>query len=136
MPADDGSPLGSHEWTATVAGLPDRSANRQRVAVTAGITLSDEGSRRKRARSRRYGRPPAADLTACIAPELGDLRGMDSPAKCPHMVDMEVIVRLQDRGAQRFGHLHDQALCGPKGASNRRSPNNAAERAMSCSGSA
>jgi len=34
--------LGSREWTATVADLPDRSANRQRVAVTTGITLSDE----------------------------------------------------------------------------------------------
>ena len=44
--------LGSHEWTATAADLPDRSANRQRVAVTTGITLSDEGSRRERARTR------------------------------------------------------------------------------------
>jgi hypothetical protein len=31
------------------------------------------------------------------------------------MVDMQVIVRLQDRGALRLDHLHDQALCGPKG---------------------
>jgi hypothetical protein len=64
----------------------------------------------------------AADLTACIAPEPGDLRGMDRPAQCSHMVDIEVIVRLPDRGAQRLDHLHDQALCGPKGAGNRRSP--------------
>jgi hypothetical protein len=28
---------------------------------------------------------------------------------------MQVIVRLQDRGALRLDHLHDQALCGPKG---------------------
>jgi hypothetical protein len=40
----------------------------------------------------------------------------------PHMVDMEVIARLQDRGAQRLDHLLDQALCGPKGAGDRRSP--------------
>ena len=33
----------------------------------------------------------------------------------PHMVDMQVIMRLQDRGALRLDHLHDQALCGPKG---------------------
>jgi hypothetical protein len=31
------------------------------------------------------------------------------------MVDMRVIVRHQDRGALRLDHLHDQALCGPKG---------------------
>jgi hypothetical protein len=31
------------------------------------------------------------------------------------MVDMEVIARLHDRGAQRLDHLYDQALCGPKG---------------------
>jgi hypothetical protein len=41
--------------------------------------------------------------------------------QCPDMVDMEVIVRLRDRGAKRLDHLHDQALCGPKGAGNRRS---------------
>jgi hypothetical protein len=73
-----------------------------------------------------------ADLTACIAPEPGDLRGMDRPAQCPHMVDLEVLVRLQYRGAQRLDHLHDQALCGPKGAGNQGHPHNAAERAMSC----
>jgi len=28
---------------------------------------------------------------------------------------MQVIVRLQDRGALRLDHLHDQELCGPKG---------------------
>jgi hypothetical protein len=28
---------------------------------------------------------------------------------------MQVIVRLQDRGALRLDHLHDHALCGPKG---------------------
>jgi hypothetical protein len=33
----------------------------------------------------------------------------------PLLVDMQVIVRLQDRGALRLDHLHDQALCGPKG---------------------
>ena len=31
------------------------------------------------------------------------------------MVDMQVIVRHQDGGALRLDHLHDQALCGPKG---------------------
>jgi hypothetical protein len=31
------------------------------------------------------------------------------------MVDMQVIARLQDRGALRLDHLHDQALCGPQG---------------------
>jgi hypothetical protein len=31
------------------------------------------------------------------------------------MLDMQVIVRLQDRGALRLDHLHDHALCGPKG---------------------
>jgi hypothetical protein len=46
--ADDGSPLGSHDWTATapVANLPDRSRStwlhgRQEVAPTDGITPSD-----------------------------------------------------------------------------------------------
>jgi hypothetical protein len=33
----------------------------------------------------------------------------------PQLVVMQVIVRLQDRGALRLDHLHDQALCGPKG---------------------
>jgi len=32
-----------------------------------------------------------------------------------HMVDMQVIVRLQDRGALGLDHLHDQALCEPEG---------------------
>ena len=31
------------------------------------------------------------------------------------MLDMEVIVRRQDQEALRLDHLHDQALCGPKG---------------------
>jgi hypothetical protein len=31
------------------------------------------------------------------------------------MADMQVIVRLQDRGALRLDHLHDQALCEPEG---------------------
>jgi hypothetical protein len=31
------------------------------------------------------------------------------------MLDMQVIARHQDRGALRLDHLHDQALCGPKG---------------------
>jgi hypothetical protein len=39
----------------------------------------------------------------------------DSSARIPLLVDMQVIVRLQDRGALRLDHLHDQALCGPKG---------------------
>jgi len=47
--ADAGSPHGSHEWTGTVVDLPDKSANRQRLAATTDITLSDEGSRRERA---------------------------------------------------------------------------------------
>src|SRR5260370_39981132 len=33
------------------------------------------------------------------------------PAGLPHMVDMPVIVRHQDRGALRLDHRHDQALC-------------------------
>jgi hypothetical protein len=33
----------------------------------------------------------------------------------PVMVDMQVIVRLQDRGALRLDHLHGQALCEPEG---------------------
>lgn len=37
----------------TMAGLPDQSANRRRVAATTGITLSNKGSRRERVRSRR-----------------------------------------------------------------------------------
>ena len=42
MSADNGSRPDSHEWNGTVADLPDRSANRQRVAATTGgITLSD-----------------------------------------------------------------------------------------------
>jgi hypothetical protein len=31
------------------------------------------------------------------------------------MADMQVIVRLQDRGALCLDHLHDQALCEPEG---------------------
>ena len=31
------------------------------------------------------------------------------------MANMQVIVRLQDRGALRLDHLHDQALCEPDG---------------------
>jgi hypothetical protein len=31
------------------------------------------------------------------------------------MADMQVIVRLQNRGALRLDHLHDQALCEPEG---------------------
>jgi hypothetical protein len=39
---------------------------------------------------------------------------MHFPALCqehPHLVDMPVIVRHQDRGALRLDHRHDQALC-------------------------
>jgi len=32
----------------------------------------------------------------------------------PLMADMQVIVRLQNRGALRLDHLHDQALCEPE----------------------
>src|SRR6516164_3980033 len=35
----------------------------------------------------------------------------------PHMVDMPVIVRHQDRGALRLDHRHDQALCRARRAS-------------------
>jgi hypothetical protein len=38
------------------------------------------------------------------------------------MVDMQVIVRRQDPDALRLDHLHDQALCGPKGEGDLRSP--------------
>jgi len=40
----------------------------------------------------------------------------------PLLADMEVIVRLQGQEAQRLDHLHDQALCGPQGAGDLRSP--------------
>ncbi len=33
----------------------------------------------------------------------------------PLMADMQVIVRLRNRGALRLDHLHDQALCEPEG---------------------
>ena len=36
------------------------------------------------------------------------------PRKRPVLADMQVIVRLQDRGALRLDHLHDQALCEPE----------------------
>jgi hypothetical protein len=36
-------------------------------------------------------------------------------AQRPNLADMQVIVRLQDRGALRLDHLHDQALCEPEG---------------------
>jgi len=32
----------------------------------------------------------------------------------PLMANMQVIVRLQNRGALRLDHLHDQALCEPE----------------------
>jgi hypothetical protein len=40
----------------------------------------------------------------------------------PLLVDMQVIVRRQDPDALRLDHLHDQALCGPKGEGDLRSP--------------
>ena len=43
-------------------------------------------------------------------------------SECPHLVDMRVIVRHQGRGAPRLDHLHDQALCGPKGKGDLPSP--------------
>ena len=33
------------------------------------------------------------------------------PPRRPHLADMPVIVRHQDRGALRLDHRHDQALC-------------------------
>ena len=47
-------PLGSQRVDGTIAGLPDKSANCRRGCGANCITLSDEGSRRERARSRRY----------------------------------------------------------------------------------
>ena len=44
----------------------------------------------------------------------------------PLMADMQVIVRHQDQGALRLDHLHDQALCGPKGEVIFDHPHNAA----------
>jgi hypothetical protein len=38
------------------------------------------------------------------------------------LVDMQMIVRRQDPDALRLDHLHDQALCGPKGEGDLRSP--------------
>jgi len=38
------------------------------------------------------------------------------------MLDMEVIVRRQEQVTLRLDHLHDQALCGPEGEGDRRSP--------------
>ena len=52
---------------------------------------------------------------------LGDLgsrratRVEDAPQRHPVMADMQVIVRLQDRGVLRLDHLHDPALCEPEG---------------------
>jgi hypothetical protein len=79
---------GSHEWTDTVADLPNKSANRQRVAAaTTGITLSDEGSRRECARSRRYVRLRGQDKalkparrSGCSVP-LRDASGVDRPPR-------------------------------------------------------
>ena len=51
-----------------------------------------------------------------------DLAGTLTAGRRPNLLDMQVIARLQDRGAQRLDHLHDQALCGPKGVGDRRSP--------------
>jgi hypothetical protein len=36
-------------------------------------------------------------------------------AQRAHLFDMQVIVRLQNRGAQRLDHSAYQALCGPPG---------------------
>jgi hypothetical protein len=44
------------------------------------------------------------------------------PKRDPVLADMQVIVRLQDRGALRLDHLHDQALCEPEGRGDLRSP--------------
>jgi hypothetical protein len=41
-----------------------------------------------------------------------DLGSTSRPDQRTHMADIRVIVRHQDRGAQRLDHLHDQALCG------------------------
>jgi hypothetical protein len=46
---------------------------------------------------------------------LGALTELAPPTGRPLMADMQVIVRLQDRGALRLDHLHDQALCEPEG---------------------
>jgi len=47
--------------------------------------------------------------------EQGDLSGLPVACGRPVMVDMQVIVRRQDSESLRLDHLHNQALCGPKG---------------------
>jgi hypothetical protein len=69
-----------------MADLPDKSANRPRVAATTGITLSDEGSRRERAE------PPNCTVFWCRLPVDTGMRnkvicvGLPKWARMPSMV--------------------------------------------------
>ncbi len=77
MSVDNRSHLAPTSERVLVVDLPDGVSQPRRVAATTGVTLSDEGSRRERARSRRYlksalGCLPCSftDLLSCVVDAL------------------------------------------------------------------
>ena len=103
--AVDGRPAALGSILISPVGAASAITGTSRHDVPAGGYARGAPPRGRAARLVQYQalQPVCMDMLRCFAEERAV------------MLAMRVIVRLQDRGAQRLDPLHDQALCRPEG---------------------